>query len=104
MSTILKALKKSEQERNEQHIPSLADMPAPAEPQPWRWIVIGFCTMLIFTLVLYALWNLFASNEPTDQSPAAATSAQGFVPAISVISYSHCGLSGHSRFIVTTAY
>jgi len=53
MSTILEALKKSEQERRLNNIPTLSDMPTPQEPS--RWPIILLSLGLILLLILMAL-------------------------------------------------
>ena len=73
MSTILEALKKSEEERQVTKVPTLADMPAPHEAQRWPhvllFIILGLLLVLIGLAVKLVLF-------PTDK--------QGVVESLSV--------------------
>lgn len=59
MSTILDALRKSEQERSLNKLPTLVDMKAPHEPSRWPLYIGGLLTLLALALVLvaYVLWS-----------------------------------------------
>jgi len=59
MSTILDALKKSEQERKLNKLPTLTDMAAPQEPSRWPlYIGSGLALLSIALVVLaYAIWD-----------------------------------------------
>jgi len=77
MSTILEALKKSEQERRLNNVPTLSDMPAPHEPSRWPMIIlsVGLLVLLVFMFfVVKKVW--FDSQEnavasPTQSAPLA---------------------------------
>jgi len=59
MSTILDALKKSEQERRLNQVPTLSDMPAPHESSKWPIILMAavFLVLLILlALVVKKIW------------------------------------------------
>lgn len=56
MSTILEALKKSEQERKLNKLPTLSDMPVPQEPSKWP-LVLG--ALLSFIALLMLLVTVF---------------------------------------------
>lgn len=57
MSTILDALKKSEQERKLNKLPTLSDMPAPLEPSRWP-LVLGviLCVVALIVLLVTVFW------------------------------------------------
>jgi len=57
MSTILDALKKSEQERKLNKLPTLSDMPAPPEPSKWPLIWgIVLCVVALIILLVTVFW------------------------------------------------
>lgn len=59
MSTILDALRKSEQERKLNRLPTLTDMAAPKEPSRWPFY-IGVALVLLalaVAVLAYAIWN-----------------------------------------------
>jgi len=65
MSTILDALKKSEQERKLTQVPTLSTMSAPVEPTRWPMYII---ILLLFVLLgLFGYWFL-QNNHPVGQS------------------------------------
>jgi len=69
MSTILDALKKSEQERKLKKLPTLADMPAPQEPSRWPlYLGLGLATILLAVLVLL-LGEQSVQPEVTPRAP-----------------------------------
>jgi len=72
MSTILEALKKSEEERKVTKVPTLADMPAPHEPQRWPNALLFIILCLLLVLVGFAVkFVLFPSaNQPIVKSVA----------------------------------
>lgn len=78
MSTILDALKKSEQERKRSHLPTLSDMPTPQEPPRWPWGLIAILSLLLAVAlgVLMSRWWLSADTA------APARSIQPEAPAI----------------------
>lgn len=59
MSTILEALKKSEQERKLNKLPTLSDMPAPQEQARWpHWVILGLIVLSVALLVIvFSLWQ-----------------------------------------------
>ena len=59
MSTILEALRKSEQERKLTKLPTLSDMPAPQEQARWpHWVILGLIVLSVGLLVLaFSLWQ-----------------------------------------------
>ena len=63
MSTILEALKKSEQERTLNKVPTLADMPAPQESTKWPHVLLVVIVLLLLTLIGFAI--KFALFPPT---------------------------------------
>ncbi len=60
MSTILDALKRSEQERKVNNVPILSDMPAPQERA--RWPLILLCGIALLLLAVIA-WILLVNNQ-----------------------------------------
>jgi len=62
MSTILEALKKSEQERKLNNLPTLSNMTAPKETS--RWPIFGFVGLAILLLILLGFigFNWFAGK------------------------------------------
>jgi len=65
MSTILEALKKSEQERKLNDVPTLSDMPVPQESARWPFYAIGLLSLLLALLagVLVSPWFDKASPD-----------------------------------------
>ena len=57
MSTILDALKKSEQERKLSDIPTLSEMPAPYEPSRWPMILGTLVTLLLLAVLSFFLYR-----------------------------------------------
>lgn len=53
MSTILDALKKSEQERKRNDLPTLADMPTPEEPSRWPLYIALLAVLLLLALLVF---------------------------------------------------
>lgn len=96
MSTILEALKKSEQERKKNAVPTLSDMVAPQESRHWPlWaVLLGFLLVTLISLVVVlSVWPLDrASPEPLTISndsiaqQQAQTDDQAIL--VNVISYS----------------
>lgn len=68
MSTILDALKKSEQERKLNDLPTLSDMPAPEEPSRWPQLLI--IVLLVLVLALLAWLSLTWLSDQPDSSKA----------------------------------
>ncbi len=75
MSTILDALKKSEQERKLSDIPTLSDMPAPYEPSRWPLILGTVVVILLIIGLSFFLYrwlsapNALESTESVDVLP-----------------------------------
>jgi cytoskeletal protein RodZ len=68
MSTILDALKRSEQERKLSNLPTLSDMPAPHERSRWPLILLG---AILATVLVGLIWILMAAGWfGDDRSPA----------------------------------
>lgn len=67
MSAILDALRKSEQERNQNKVPTLNDMPAPSEPR--KWLLLLSVAVLLLAVALaalaYVIWSSGDSAEET---------------------------------------
>lgn len=66
MSTILEALKKSEQERKLNELPTLSDMPVPQEPSRWPLVIIAIMSLIIALMigVLMGPWFSKAGESP----------------------------------------
>jgi len=105
MSTILEALKKSEQERKLNKLPTLNDMPPPQERARWPiGLLVTVCVLLVALLLLLAVrwWQPYwgqsnqqksevriVSNETIGLSNEGdAQSTQGNEIVVNVISYS----------------
>lgn len=67
MSTILDALKKSEQERKKNHIPTLSDMPVPEESARWPLYVIAILSLLLACLLGVVIANWYGPNRADEQ-------------------------------------
>ncbi|MFT4629316.1 MAG: hypothetical protein ACI9WC_000652 [Arenicella sp.] len=73
MSTILDALRKSEQERKLTKLPTLSDMPAPQEQTRWpHWVILGLIVLSVGLLVVvFGLWQgsdmLVGTQNPQSQ-------------------------------------
>lgn len=72
MSTILDALKKSEQERKLNKLPTLTDIPAPQEASRWPVIVGGVLVLLATALLVlaYVIWNSRLGEEEASNAAA----------------------------------
>jgi hypothetical protein len=65
MSTILEALKKSEQERKLNRLPTLSDMPVPQEPSKWPLIIgVLLCIVAMIILFIAVFWLGKGSVQP----------------------------------------
>jgi len=75
MSTILEALRKSEQERNQNKVPTLNDMTAPTEPSKWPLVLAMAVVLLAIALVVlaYVIWS---SGEPASDLASSNNHAQ----------------------------
>lgn len=79
MSTILDALRKSEQERKLTKLPTLSDMPAPQEQARWpHWLILGLIVLSVGLLVLvFGLWQGSELGGGTQNSQAQGSLSQG---------------------------
>ena len=70
MSTILDALKKSEQERKLTSLPTLNDMPTPVEQSPWplRIVIALLLAVLLLLLWFGVRWNLEPNTTISGQA------------------------------------
>lgn len=73
MSAILDALKKSEQERNQNKVPTLNDITAPTEPSKWPIMLSVAVLLLAITLAVlaYVIWK--SGESAKDTAPKAAS-------------------------------
>lgn len=91
MSTILDALKKSEQERKRSNVPTLSDMPVPQESSRWPLYIIAILSLVLALVVgvLLSQWlsasNGANENTHNDRTPTYAQAAPK-APNNSVIS------------------
>lgn len=107
MSTILDALRKSEQERRLDKLPTLTDMVAPQELSRWP-IYIGLVLVLVATALVvlaYIIWSAKPDTVTVLTSPAVAvnTEAQGSVQA-SVANANDAGLSKDPMLVNVVSY
>lgn len=72
MSTILDALKRSEQERKLNEVPTLSDMPAPQERSRWPLITV---VLLVICLIAVLAWLLLGVNKSDAVSQSAELSS-----------------------------
>ena len=70
MSTILEALKKSEQERKQKSVPMLTDKAPPKESSRWPWVVISIVLLFLTASLVYLFLQL-----PNSDSNASSTSS-----------------------------
>lgn len=79
MSTILDALRKSEQERQLTKLPTLSDMPAPQEQARWpHWLILGLIVLSVGLLVLvFGIWQGSEMLGGTQNSQAQGSLSQG---------------------------
>ena len=68
MSTILDALKKSEQERKLNKVPTLNDMTAPQEQSPWPQRIIIFLLLLVLLLIFIFVKSSILDNQILNDS------------------------------------
>ena len=67
MSTILDALKKSEQDRKLSELPTLSDMPMPQEQSRLSGLMVGLL-VLVIVLLSFLIWALFFDDTtPNDK-------------------------------------
>ena len=106
MSTILDALKKSEQERKLGDIPTLTDMPVPEERRSSSWVwLLGLVVVALLLLITVLLMQdrgvaLTANEDPnsvviTNETLAAEQADQGL--KVNVVSWSE---NPAQRFVV----
>ena len=76
MSTILEALKKSEEERNTGKIPTLSDMQAPHEPQRWPQMLLLVVIVLLMILIGLTIKFLMFPSKTQVLEPQPASSIQ----------------------------
>ena len=97
MSTILDALKKSEQERKLNNIPTLADMPAPEEATRWPMIIGAVVALLLMLLIIVLIITRTSSNNASVRAVSSTVSSQQSVAQsidenseieVNVVSYS----------------
>ena len=99
MSTILEALKKSEQERRLNEVPTLSDMTAPQESSKWPvFLLAGLVVLLSIILIVLAIrwWSVVPIGEKSaieisnetlaDQQASQAGTGDKIV--VNVVSYS----------------
>ncbi len=67
MSTILDALKKSEQERKKNNVPTLSDMPAPQETSRWPWIIVAVLSLTLAVVMGILISQWLYSDKPVSQ-------------------------------------
>jgi hypothetical protein len=78
MSTILDALRKSEQERKLNKLPTLTDMVAPQEPSRWP-LYIGLALVLLaiaLVVLAYVIWSSKPDAEQAGNATDVASLAQ----------------------------
>jgi len=107
MSTILDALKKSEQERKQNEVPKLTDMPPPQESARWPLFVIAILSLLLALVlgVLISRWftpvatsvgdasssetiQASSSSSPSMGEPGTAENQGALEIVVNVVSYS----------------
>ena len=105
MSTILEALKKSEQERKLNKIPTLNDLPTPKEPSKWPLILGIVLSLIALAVIVFYMFfwskgapqtvantNVTLNNSEQQQSITPKEQAESDVHAddviVNVISYS----------------
>ena len=74
MSTILDALKKSEQERKLKDVPQLSDMPVPQERSRWPMVVM---LILLVLCIATIIWLVLAITLGGDGEKAAVFTSPG---------------------------
>lgn len=73
MSTILDALKKSEQERKLNNVPTLSDMPTPQESKSWPTVLLFVVILLLVVLILVLIFK----GEPSAPTLSQTTVVEG---------------------------
>ncbi len=95
MSTILEALKKSEQERKQNHVPTLADKPPPPERSRWPWIVVSIALVCMAGALVYLFVRL-PGAAPTSAT-SATTGAQTSTSLTTASGQANAGGSGSAQ-------
>ena len=75
MSTILEALKKSEQERKQKSVPTLTDKAPPQESSRWPWVVISLVLICLSIALLYLFTRLPDSGVTANLDSATSVAA-----------------------------
>jgi len=76
MSTILEALKKSEQERNDSAVPVLASVTAPEEKKSfWFWLLMALVALVVLVCV-YWFASQMSNQQSASTSPNPAPTAE----------------------------
>ncbi len=95
MSTILDALKKSEQERKLNNVPTLSDMPTPQETKSWPTVLLFVVIFLLVMLILVLIFKGDSGDRSLAQTGLTELqSVQANKPAsdsdivVNVVSYS----------------
>jgi len=95
MSTILDALKKSEQERKLNNVPTLSDMPTPQETKSWPTVLLFVVIFLLVMLILVLIFKGDSGDRSLTQTGLTELqSVQANKPAsdsdivVNVVSYS----------------
>lgn len=86
MSTILDALKKSEQERKRNTIPTLSDMPAPQERSKWPYWLAFF---LLSLLTILLVWFFVLYQEEKVATPEVVVNDDSGLASNNTIAASH---------------
>jgi len=82
MSTILDALKKSEQERKLNEIPTLQDMPAPQEQSRWP---LTLAIVLAFLLLALLIWVIVGIKSQVTEVSGAVNNNEAIIDTATVI-------------------
>ena len=78
MSTILDALKRSEQERKLNDVPTLSDIPAPQEKSRWPLFLLSALLVIFLAIIVWLLWGKFSDKvqkQNADQVKLASNDA-----------------------------
>lgn len=108
MSTILDALKRSEQERKPNQVPTLLDMPTPQERPRWPLFLLGALLVLLFAVLIWVLLSVkppetqiqstVVNNETVNDVSADQEVGVSDSIKVSVISYAQ---DPSARFVIT---
>lgn len=107
MSTILDALKRSEQERKLNKVPTLSDMPAPQERSRWPLLVVALLILILLALLIWFFvakkgpqaeaQEIVISNETVNVDSAADGSSNSDTVNVNVITYAE---EPTARFVI----